>query len=364
MARIFDVIEYPDPMRNELVHRFPEDGPGNFHIGSQVIVREGQVAVFFRDGRALDAFAPGRTTITTANIPLLTDALGKLFDGRTPFPAEVSFVNTREFPDVKWGTPQPIIVKNPGMGLGVALLQAFGNYSFFVSSPQQFVTQVVGAQGIYSLNEIQGRFRTILLAKLADMFGELGTKGGRSVLDIIGLTEEIQGGVRAKAQEDFLALGITLKTFGIESIKPSEKSAEELRAMGMLDMATYTQLQAADAMRDAARNPSGGAGLTAGIGAGIGIGNIMGQALQGGIANTAQGGMGAPQQPQPQAGGGGGAAAAAATPAVMSPAEAAGYLKVAESDVMQMINDGTLKSKKIGTQIRISKQALDDFLNS
>ncbi len=122
MARIFDVIEYPDVMRNELVHRFPEDGPGNFRIGSQVIVREGQVAVFFRDGRALDAFAPGRTTITTANVPLLTDALGKLFDGRTPFPAEVSFVNTREFPDVKWGTPQPIIVKNPGMGLGVALL--------------------------------------------------------------------------------------------------------------------------------------------------------------------------------------------------------------------------------------------------
>ena len=365
MARIFDVIEYPDPMRNELVHRFPEDGPGNFHIGSQVIVREGQVAVFFRDGRALDSFAPGRTTITTANIPLLTDALGKLFDGRTPFPAEVSFVNTREFPDVKWGTPQPIIVKNPGMGLGVALLQAFGNYSFFVSNPQQFVTQVVGAQGIYSLNEIQGRFRTILLAKLADMFGELGTKGGRSVLDIIGLTEEIQGGVRAKAQEDFLALGITLKTFGIESIKPSEKSAEELRAMGMLDMATYTQLQAADAMRDAARNPSGGAGLTAGIGAGIGIGNLMGQALQGGMANTAQGGMAQQTPQQPQGGGGGGAAAApAAAPAVMSPAEAASYLKVAESDVMQMITDGTLKSKKIGTQIRISKQALDDFLNS
>ena len=359
MARIFDVIEYPDVMRNELVHRFPEDGPGNFRIGSQVIVREGQVAVFFRDGRALDSFAPGRQTITTANVPLLTDMLGKLFDGRTPFPAEVAFVNTREFPDVKWGTPQPIIVKNPGMGLGVALLQAFGNYSFYVSNPQQFVVQVVGAQGVYGLNEIQGRFRTILLARLADMFGELGTKGGRSVLDIIGLTEEIQGGVRAKAQEEFLALGITLKTFGIESIKPSEKSAEELRAMGMLDMATYTQLQAADAMRDAARNPSGGAGLTAGIGAGIGIGNLMGQALQGGMTNTAQGGMGSAPQQQQQGGGGGGAA-----PAVMSPTEAANYLKVAESDVMSMITDGSLKSKKIGTQIRISKQALDDFLNS
>jgi excisionase family DNA binding protein len=362
MARVFDVVEYPDAMRSELVHRFPESGPGTFRIGSQVIVREGQVAVFFREGRALDSFAPGRHTITTANVPVLIDLLGKLFDGRTPFPAEVYFVNTREFPDVKWGTPQPIIVRNPGMGLGVALLQAFGNYSFFVSNPQQFVSQIVGAQGIYNLSEIQGRFRTILLAKLADMLGELGTKGGRSVLDIIGLTEEIQGGVRAKAQEDFKTLGVTLKTFGIESIKPSEKSAEELRAMGMLDMATYTQLQAADAMRDAARNPSGGAGLTAGIGAGIGIGNIMGQALQGGMTNTLQGG--APPQPQGPQVGSAAPAAPAAAPAVMSPADAAAYLQVTEADINQMVADGTIKSKKIGSQIRISKQALDDFLNS
>ncbi len=359
MARIFDVIEYPDAMRNELVHRLPESGPGNFRIGSQVIVREGQVAVFMRDGRALDSFAAGRHTISTGNIPLLIDLIGKAFDGRTPFPAEVYFVNTREFPDVKWGTPQPIIVKNAGMGLGVALLQAFGNYAFFVSNPQQFVSQIVGAQGIYSLTEIQGRFRTILLSKLADMLGELGTKGNKSVLDIIGLTEEIQGGVRAKAQEDFKAVGVTLKTFGIESIKPSEKSAEELRAMGMLDMATYTQLQAADAMRDAAQNPSGGAGLTAGIGAGIGIGNIMGQALQGGMLNTGPAPAPQPTGPAPAA-----PAAAAAVPSVMSPADAAAYMQVAEADVMAMINDGTLKSKKIGSQIRISKQALDDFLNS
>jgi len=249
---------------------------------------------------------------------------------------------------MKWGTPQPIIVKNPGVGLGIALLQAFGNYSFFVSNPQQFVVQVVGAQGVYTVKDIEGRFRTILLSKLQDLLGELGTKGGKSVLDIIGLVEEISGGVRAKAQDDFKALGVTLKSFGVESIKPSDKSAEELRAMGMLDMATYTQLQAADAMRDAANNPSGGAGLTAGIGAGMGIGNLMSQALAGGMQNT-------------QPGGGGGAAAA---PDIMSPADAATYLKVAESDITQMINDGTLKAKKIGAQYRISKSALDDFLKS
>lgn len=352
--RVFDVIEYPDEMRNELVHRFPESGPGNFRMGSQVIVRESQAAVFFRDGRALDTFTAGRHTISTANVPILIDYLQSsklLFDGKTPFPAEVYFVSIREFPDMKWGTPQPIIVKNPGIGLGIALLQAFGTYSFFVSNPQQFVAQLVGAQGIYTLNDIQGRLRTMLISKLADLLGELGTKQGKSVLDLIGLTEEVGAGMRAKAQEDFKALGVTLKSVYIESIKPSEKSAEELRAMGMLDMATYTQLQAADAMRDAANNPSGGAGLTAGIGAGLGIGQIMGQALQGGVLNTAQGG--------PQA-----AASAAAAPDIMSPAEAANYLKVAEADVMQMITDGSLKAKKIGSQYRVSKATLDDFLKS
>ncbi len=121
MARIFDVIEYPNEMRDEIVHRFPETGPGDFRIGSQVIVREAQEAVFFRDGNALDTFGPGRHTITTLNIPLLIDKIGPaLFNTATPFPAEVYFVSMREFADQKWGTPQPIIVRNPGMGLGVA----------------------------------------------------------------------------------------------------------------------------------------------------------------------------------------------------------------------------------------------------
>ncbi|HEY4667728.1 MAG TPA: SPFH domain-containing protein, partial [Anaerolineales bacterium] len=126
MARIFDVVEYPDEMKDEFVHRLPESGAGDFRIGSQVIVREAQSAVFFRDGKALDTFGPGRHTITTANIPLVIDLIGKAFDGKNPFPAEVYFVSTREFANQKWGTPQPILVRNPGVGLGIALLQGFG----------------------------------------------------------------------------------------------------------------------------------------------------------------------------------------------------------------------------------------------
>ena len=345
MARIFDVIEYPSEMKDEIVHRFPETGIGDFRIGSQVIVRESQAVVFFRDGQALDVFRAGRHTITTANIPLLINLIGKLFNDRTPFTAEVFFVSMKEFANEKWGTPQPIIVRNPGMGLGVALLQGFGTYSFQVKDPQQFVTQIVGAQGAYRTTDIEERLKTILLSKIQDVLGE--TTSARSVVDLIGLTEEVGAAVRAKAQDDFEAIGMQLKTFYIGNLKPSSKSAQELRDMGMLDMATYTQLQAADAMRDAAQNPSGGAGLTAGIGAGMGIGNLMQQATSGAM-----------QQQQ-----GGGTKSGGGIPDVMTPAEAAAILKVSEEDVIAAINDKSLKAKKMGNAYRISKAALEEFLS-
>lgn len=353
MARIFDVVEYPSEMLDEIVHRFPETGVADLRMGSQVIVRESQRAVFFRDGHALDVLGPGRHTITTANVPLLTDLIGRAFENRTPFTAEVYYVSMREFADRKWGTPQPIIVRNPGMGLGVALLQAFGSYSFQVNDPQQFVTQIVGAQGIFRTSEIENRLRTMLLSKLQDLLGETAAKA--SVVELIGLTEELGAGVRAKTQDDFAAIGLVLKSFYIANLKPSEKSAEELRAMGMLDMQTYTQLQAADALRDAAQNPSGGAGLTAGIGAGMGIGNVLSGSLQG---MTGQQGGGRPAQAEntPSAPDGGN------LPAIMTPAEAANILRVSEEDVVAAIQAGDLKARKIGTAYRISREALEEFL--
>ena len=344
MARIFDVVEYPSEMKDELVHRFPEEGIADLRMGSQVIVRESQKAIFFRDGKALDVFSAGRHTISTANIPLLINLLGTLFNNRTPFTAEVYFVSVKEFADRKWGTPQPIIVKNTGVGLGIALLQGFGTYSFQISDAQQFVTQVVGAQGIYRTEEIENRLRIMLLSKLQDLLGE--TTNSKSVLDLIGLTEELGAGVRAKAQDDFKALGLTLKSFYVGNLKPSDKSADDLRAMGMLDMATYTQLQAADALRDAAKNPSGGAGLTAGIGAGVGLGNVITESLKGvsssGSTGTSKG--------------------AESIPDVMSAADAARILQVSEEDVIAAINDKSLKAKKIGNAFRISKESLQDFL--
>ncbi|NMC47491.1 MAG: helix-turn-helix domain-containing protein [Chloroflexi bacterium] len=343
MARIFDVVEYPSEMKDEIVHRFPEQGVADLRIGSQVIVRESQEVVFFRDGKALDVLGPGRHTISTANIPLLIDLIGKAFNNRTPFTAEVYYVSKKEFADQKWGTPQPIIVRNAGVGLGIALIQGFGTYSFQVKDSQQVVTQLVGAQGMYRMEDIESRLKAMLLSKLQDLLGE--TTGKKSVLDLIGLTEEVGAGVRAKAQDDFAAIGLTLKSFYIANLKPSDKSAEELRAMGMLDMNTYTQLQAADALRDAAKNPSGGAGLTAGIGAGMGLGNVISESLK----NTGKSSATPENIP-------------AGIPSVMTPAEAANILRVSEEDVLAAIADSSLKARKIGNAYRISKEALEDFL--
>ena len=354
MARIFDVIEYPNEMADELVHRFPDDGTtGDYRLGSNIIVRTGQSVVFFRDGLALDMFGPGRHVIATANIPLITQQLQNIFtSGKGVFPAEVYFVSMKEFPQRKWGTPQPILVSNPGMGLGVMLLQGFGTYSFQVKDPQQLVTQIVGKMASYGIDQIEERLRSILLQQLQDTLNEWG--GKMNLPQLLAKTEEMAGFIRSQCEEQFEAVGLTLKSFIMANLKPSDKSAQELRDMGMLDMATYTQLQAADAMRDAANNQGGGAGLTAGIGAGMGIGNLMGQALQGG--------MQAGQQPAKALTGG--APAAGGMADVMTPAEAAAVLKVSEEDVMAAINDGSLKAKKLGNAYRISRESLQDFLKS
>lgn len=345
MARIFDVIEYPNEMKDELIHRFPEGESGDFRIGSQVIVRESQTAVFFRDGKALDVFGPGRHTITTANIPLLINLVEKAFSDRTPFTAEVYFVSRREFPDQKWGTPQPIIVRNPGMGLGIALLKGFGTYGYQISEPQQFVTQLVGAQGVFRTSDIESRLRHILLTSMTDLLGE--TAKENDVTNLVGMLNELSASVRAKAADQFASLGLELKTFLIANLLPSEQSIQELRDMGVLDTETYTRLQAADALLEAAQNPSGGAGLTAGIGAGMGVGNLLNQSLQGMTGGGST----------PAAAGGGG------IPDVMSAAEAAQVLKVAEEDVIAAIDAGDLKGKKLGNAYRISKDALMAFLN-
>ncbi|MBO9370205.1 MAG: SPFH domain-containing protein, partial [Chloroflexi bacterium] len=262
MARIFDIIELPDEMAGDIVRRFPEQGSGDFRIGSQVIVRESQAAVFFRDGKALDVFGPGRHAITTANIPLLVNLIGKAFSGETPFKAEVYFVSTREFLDMKWGTPEPITIRD--VVLRMARLRAFGTFAMQVGEPQLFVNQVVGAQRLYRTADIERFLRSIIITKLTDLLGELG----RSILDIPAMMEELAAGVAAKAEPDFAARGLLLKSVYIESISPTEETAkaiDQAAAMGAIgDMDAYLKYKAALAMGDAAQQE--GAGGLAGAG--------------------------------------------------------------------------------------------------
>jgi membrane protease subunit (stomatin/prohibitin family) len=285
MARVFDVIDMPNMGADELVRRFPEHTAGDFRIGSQLIVGPGQEAVFVRDGKALDTFTSGRHTITTANIPLLVDFVGKAFGNRTPFTAEVYFVNTRVFPDMGWGTPNPIPVMHPGVGLGASLLKAYGTFKMKVSNSKFFIEEVVGRRGSYSKEDIQEWLRTAVLTQFRDVVGTLK----KSAFEIQSLTADISELLVSKTQDDFAAMGLVLVDFKVAEITPSAKSAQELRDMGLIDMQTYMQLQAADAMRDAANAPGGNlAGAGVGIGAGVGLGQMMTQAM---------GGATQPQQP-------------------------------------------------------------------
>ena len=283
MARVFDVIEYMDQTGQEIVHRIPEAGSGDFRIGSQLIVRESQAAVFFRDGKALDTFGAGRHTIVTANVPLLVDLIGKAFSGQTPFKAEVYFVNLREFIDQKWGTPEPITLADKD--LGMVRLRAFGQYSMQVDDPQLFVNKIVGTQGIYRNAQIENYLRGVVMSRLTDVLGESKT----SLLDLPSMFDELSGAIKARLADDFKALGVALKAMFINSISPTEdtaKAIDERAAMGAIgDMTKYLQFKAARAMGDAA-TAGGEAGSLTGAGVGLGAGVGIGAAMAGAISDA------------------------------------------------------------------------------
>jgi len=351
MPRIIDVVQAPDQGANQMVVRVPDHGSGDFRTGSQVVVRENQDAVFFRDGKALDVFGPGRHTITTANIPLLIDILGLAWRGSSPFTAEVYFVNMRDFIDMKWGTPEPISMRDQDLGL--VRLRALGRYSMAVTDPQMFVSKIVGTQGLYRTSDIEDYLRGIIVSRLTDLLGE--SKVG--LFDMPGMYDEFSAALRAKVAEDFEQLGITLKAMYIQSISPTEetqKAIDERAAMGAIgDMQKYLQYQAAKSMRDAAAASGGGeAGSLTGAGVGLGAGMGMGAGMAGMISQAMA------------AGTAGASSAAASVPDVMTVAEAATYLKVSEADLQALIDEGQVKAKKIGSDYRISKKTLDDFLNS
>jgi excisionase family DNA binding protein len=351
MPRIIDVIEAPNQGANEMVARVPQAGSGDFRLGSQVIVRESQNAVFYRDGKSLDTFGAGRHTITTANLPLLSNVLSFFTGGNDVFTAEVYFVNMREFTDLKWGTPQPISLRDSE--LGFARVRGFGQYTIQVSDPKLFVDQIVGTQGLYQTSQIEDYLRNSIISKITDVLGENMT----SIFDLPRLVDELGAATKAKVQDSFAAMGIALKQFMVVSLTPTDETAkaiDERASMGAIgNMDAYMKYQAAKAMGEAAKNPSGG-GAAAGVGLGAGMG--MGAGMAGMIANAMNSASSnAPQAPAAPA-------AAAAPGGVMTVEEAAAYLKVTAADIQAAIDAGELKAKKIGSNVRISKEAIDAYL--
>ncbi len=297
MANLFQVIEWYDSTGQEMVHRLPESGSGEYKLGDQLRVQESQVAVIFRDGKALDVFQAGAHTLATGNLPFLTGLLGKAFDGRSPFRVAIVFVNLREFIDQKWGTPEPIVFRDAD--LGMVRLRAFGTYSMQISDPSLFVNKVVGSQGLYGTSDIQNFLRSIILSKLMDALGE----SKKGLFDLPSSYVELGAAAKAISQDDFAALGIALKTFYITAITPTEETAkaiDERAAMGAIgNMQAYMQFKAARALGDMATRPGGGtggdmAGMGVGLGAGVGLGGMMAGVMQQAMQSGAQVGQQTP----------------------------------------------------------------------
>jgi membrane protease subunit (stomatin/prohibitin family) len=305
-----------------MVARSPKQGTSAIQLGSQLIVEESQQAIFFRDGQALDTFGPGRHTLATQNVPLLTKILGLPFEGKSPFQAAVVFVSTKTFYDLKWGTKEPVVYRDSE--LAMVRLRAFGKFALRIGNGQQFVNEVVGTQGIYTTDGVEAYFKDVIVARLTDLLGE----NLQSIFDLPKVYDELGMGLKARVSEDFSKYGLELVDLYLGAITPPEevqKQIDERSGMAAIgDMNAYMKFKAAKAMGDAAQQSGGGTGDGVGAGLGVGMGAGMGMMLPQMMKE-------AMQSDAPQGGGGGGGAGGGQAAAGGAAAAAAGAAAGAES---------------------------------
>jgi membrane protease subunit (stomatin/prohibitin family) len=295
LNQFIEVIEWLDESKDTLLYRFPVAGQ-EIKNGAQLIVRESQAAVFVFEGQVADVFTPGRYTVEGGNTPILSKLGAWKYGFNSPIKSEVYFVNTKQFTDLKWGTSNPIMLRDSDFG--IVRLRAFGAYSLRVADPSEFIKQIAGTNAQFQTEDIDGQLKRAIVTEFSDALGEMKIPA----LDLAAQYKELGEAIRAKINEDFSGYGLEVTKFYVENISlpPEVEAAMDKRAsMGALgDAQKYMQFQAADALRDAAQNEGGGAGLGAGLGAGFAVGGQMANAFG---AN-------------PQGGGGGGAAATVACP--------------------------------------------------
>ncbi len=349
MARIFDRVAIETWLRDEIVQKFPRGGLGDIRLGSQCIVNPGETAVFVRGGEPLGTFTPGTHTLTTKNIPWLTDLIENVaFSGKNIFTADVYFVKTTDM-TMKWGTANPIIIEHPQRGPGASAIVGNGTYVVKVKDPWRFINAMDAFRDSVRLAQIKQRLDPMMGVMMQDKLSELAIAKNLGPAQLQSFSKDLNELLVGLLQEEFDAVGMVLVDFNIRlALHP--KSLEVVTNMGY--GTSYVAKQQADAFVAAAENPSGGGNMGE-----IGFG-AMGMAAMQSMQQQQQ-----PQQAQQQAvPQQAPAAAAPGMPDVMTPAQAAAILQVAEEDVVAAIEEGDLKARKIGRAYRISKANLEAFL--
>jgi len=277
-GELIEIIEWIDDSRTTMVYRF-ESSDNEIKNGAQLIVREGQAAVFVNEGSIADVFIPGRYELITENMPVLSKLKGWKYGFRSPFKAEVYFVSTRQFPMQKWGLKNPLMLRDKEFG--PVRLRAFGTYGIKIRAESAgiFLREIVGTDSRLETHEITNHLRDMLVARFADVLGESKIPA----LDLAANYTELGDFVLKQIYPEFLELGIEITRFLVENISlpPAvEEALDKRTSMGIIgDLGAYTQFQAAQAMETAAQNPGGSAGTGMGLGMGFAMGNQMAGAM-------------------------------------------------------------------------------------
>lgn len=275
--QFIEVIEWLDETADNMVYRFPVEGQ-EIKMGAQLIVRESQVAVFINEGKVADIFNPGSYVLSTKNLPVLTKLKSWKYMFNSPFKAEVYFINTKQFLNQKWGTSNPVLMRDEE--LGVIRLRGYGIYSYKVNNPELFLKDVFGTNSSYDTESIGNHLKKMIVSTLSDLIAESKIKA----LDLSIYYDELSQKGKEKIEKIFTDFGLELKTFVIENLslpEEVEKSVDKRSTIGLFgNIEGYTKVQAADAILEAAQNESGGlAGAGVGLGAGAAMGNIFANSL-------------------------------------------------------------------------------------